>query len=213
MEIANGIQLWDATFGLIATGVGGIGVASAFFKRDRRSISAFFQGLIEHEPDIGPRILARLECDDDFAALFRRSVEGLLDHSFEEKVRAFQKLVRRGVSLGDDAAIHTLLLIQKAITGLDVPHVRILQYIGEGPSGEGQGRGTTIDMLKLGVAGAPGVHEALVSVLVSLGLVYDCGSGVFGYSPLKAPFAITGLGLEVLVYLIDEKDVSNSQEL
>jgi hypothetical protein len=197
VEIGNGIQLFDATFGLIGKGVVGIGVGSAFLKRDRRSIAAFFQGLIDRQPNIGPQILARLEEDDDFAALFRRSIEGLLDHSFEEKVRAFRKLVRRGVNLGDDAAIHTLLLIQKAITGMDVPHVRILQAIGEGPSGEGHGRGTTIDMLKFGVAGASGVHEAVVSVLVSLGLVYDCGVGGLGYSPLKAPFAITGMGLEV----------------
>lgn len=85
-------------------------------------------------------------------------------------MRAFRKLVKSGVNLGDNAAIHTLLLIQKAIAGMDVPHVRILQAIGEGPSGEAPGRGTTIDMLKLGVAAASGVHEAVVSVLVSLGL-------------------------------------------
>lgn len=42
MEIGNGIQLFDATFGLIGKGVVGIGVGSAFLKRDRRSIAAFF---------------------------------------------------------------------------------------------------------------------------------------------------------------------------
>lgn len=170
-----------------------VGVPLAQFREDR------FQSRLKRaqqmaaqlgsETDLEPsEILRRVYADERMTEVFETAIESGIATAYEDKRRLLARALAQG--LHDDADIDETLLLVKAITGLEVLHVRVLdRMVSAELSGQEPHPDQVIEELYPGRSELVG---PLVATLVQLGLVAS-GSG---FGALKQE--VTGFGYRVI---------------